>query len=97
MEDQKKKHSHGFTWGMIVGGAVVLMLTTKKGRDILKELAEGGIDGLDEYVDLEKLRVLTSEFDSDEPSVVDDEDIQTPVKSRKRAEKKQKRFFRKTK
>lgn len=102
MDEPKNKHSHGFTWGMIVGGAVVLMLTTKKGREILKELAEGGIDGLEEYVDLEKIKALTSEFTDDDGVVsekksrkVVDEEAPELVETKKVS--KRKRFFRRSK
>lgn len=77
MEDEKQKHSHGFTWGMIVGGAVVLMLTTKRGRQILKEVTDGGIEGLDQYLDIDKIKALTSEFDDE------DEDLETPAERKK--------------
>ncbi|HRN96773.1 MAG TPA: hypothetical protein PLD54_04975 [Candidatus Levybacteria bacterium] len=97
MDEPKKKNSHGFTWGMIVGGAVVLMLTTKKGREILKELTEGGIDGLEEYIDVEKIKALTSEF-TDEDSIEESgEASKTPVSAEKKVSKKRKRFFRKSK
>ena len=97
MDEPKKKNSHGFTWGMIVGGAVVLMLTTKKGREILKELTEGGIDGLEEYIDVEKIKALTSEF-TDEDSVEESrETSKNPVSTEKKVFKKRKRFFRKSK
>jgi hypothetical protein len=79
MDEQTKKNSHGFTWGMIVGGAVVLMLTTKRGRSILKEISEGGIDGLDQYLDIDKIKALTSEFD-DEDEV--DSEEEAPVKEK---------------
>jgi hypothetical protein len=66
MDEKTKKNSHGFTWGMIVGGAVVLMLTTKRGREILKEVTEGGIDGIDQFIDIDKIKALTSEFDDED-------------------------------
>jgi hypothetical protein len=51
---------------MIVGGAVVLMLTTKRGRQILKEVTDGGIEGIDQYIDIDKIKALTSEFDDED-------------------------------
>lgn len=101
MDEPKIKHSHGFTWGMIVGGALVLMLTTKKGREILKELAEGGIDGLEEYVDLEKIRAITNEFtddDREETAPLEKQATDSaPKTSEKKTAPKRKRFFRKSK
>jgi hypothetical protein len=70
MEERKDRNSHSFTWGMIVGGALVFMLSTKKGREIIKELTEDGIEGIEDFIDIEKIKELTREFD-DEPEVVE--------------------------
>lgn len=91
MDEHKDKKSHGFTWGMIVGGAVVLMLTTKRGREILKELTEGGLEGIEDFIDLDKVKALTSEFDDE------DRTDELPNDEKKKTVKKRKRFFRKAK
>ena len=89
MEQRKDRNSHGFTWGMLVGGAVVLMLTTKKGREILKEISDGGLEGIEEFIDIEKVKELTNEFsdDGDEqedasPSGADQPQAEKPKKRR---------------
>jgi hypothetical protein len=97
MEESTKKNSHGFTWGMIVGGAVVLMLTTKRGRQILKDLTEGGIEGLEDYIDLEKIKALTSEFNDEDESEKESDSGEKKDDTTKKPVKKRKRFFRKTK
>lgn len=62
MDEKRQRDSHSFTWGMLVGGALVLMLATSKGRQILKEITEGGIEGLEDYIDLDKVKEITKEF-----------------------------------
>lgn len=66
MDEKRQRESHSFTWGMLVGGALVLMLATNKGRKLLKEITEGGIEGLEEYIDLDKVREITKEFTDSE-------------------------------
>lgn len=43
---------NGFLLGLVVGGAVIFLLVTKKGRKLLKVLTEEGFDGISQ---LEKL------------------------------------------
>lgn len=48
------RFSDGFLIGLLVGGAAVFLLGTKKGKDILKTLTEQGLEGLGEIAkDLE--------------------------------------------
>jgi len=89
MEERKSRDSHSFTWGMIVGGAVMLMLTTKKGRDILKELAESGYEGIEEFVDLEKVKELAGQFDD-----ADESDSEVEQQPQKEVKPKRRRIFR---
>ncbi len=87
MEEKKHRDSHSFTWGMLVGGALVLMLTTKKGRQILKEISEGGIEGIEEFIDLEKVKELANDFtddENDEKEEIDDEKQPTPKRKKRR-------------
>jgi hypothetical protein len=90
MDEKRHKESHNFTWGMIVGGALVFMLTTKKGRELLKELTDGGIDGIEEFIDLDKVKELTREFHDDEEEDLIDEDEEAVPK----VKKKSRRLFR---
>lgn len=81
MDEKRHKESHNFTWGMIVGGAVVLMLTTKKGRQILKEVSEGGLDSLEDIIDIDRVRELAGEFGVDEED--DQEEVEEAEVERK--------------
>lgn len=47
-------HSGGFLLGVLIGVAVTLMLTTKKGRKILKILTDEGMDKLSHWEDIVK-------------------------------------------
>ena len=42
----QKNHGNGFILGVIVGVILTLLFTTKKGREIVKELTEKGLDKL---------------------------------------------------
>lgn len=93
MEQRKNRESHSFTWGMLVGGALVLMLTSKKGRQVLKEVTDGGIEGLEEFIDIDKVRELTKEFSANDEekdtALHVDQDPQPQVKKPQK-----RRFFR---
>ena len=36
----------GFLWGAIIGGGIVFLLGTKKGKKLLKTISEEGVEGL---------------------------------------------------
>jgi hypothetical protein len=97
MEERKNRNSHGFTWGMIVGGAVVLMLTTKKGREILEELAEGGYEGIEEYIDLEKVKELAGQFGEDDEPDIEEKGYEEKLDDKQTPRKKKPRLFRRRK
>lgn len=68
--NHEKKGGHffnGFFWGAVIGGGFTYLLTTKKGRDFLKELAQDGLDMLDgltmepEMAEEEELTPIVSE------------------------------------
>lgn len=41
----------GFLWGAIIGGGVVFLLGTKKGKKLLKTITEEGLSGIAELED----------------------------------------------
>lgn len=48
MNDKKQgKFLEGFFWGGVLGGGFAYLLSTKKGRDFLKELGQSGLDMLE--------------------------------------------------
>lgn len=57
-----KKGGHffnGFFWGAVIGGGLAYLLSTKKGRDLLKELTQDGIDMLDNATNPEKVEIVS--------------------------------------
>lgn len=58
MEKNDNKFMTGFLWGVIIGGVCVYLLSTKKGKNILKELSDNGFDLL------EQVGEDVNEFDS---------------------------------
>ena len=45
------KFFDGFLWGAIIGGGLVFLLGTKKGKKILKMITEEGVEGLSEILE----------------------------------------------
>lgn len=43
---------NGFLLGVLIGGGVIFLLGTKKGKQILKIIREGGLEGISEIGDL---------------------------------------------
>ena len=53
MDHHNNNHNtgNGFLLGLMLGGVVTLLFTTKKGREILKELTDKGLDKFSELQD----------------------------------------------
>ncbi len=68
MEEKNNNHSgggNGFLAGLIIGGVVTLLFTTKRGREIVKELTEKGLDKFTELEDSLKEKKLEDSGESD--------------------------------
>lgn len=80
MED-RHNHNHppsnGFLMGVIVGGIATLLFTTKKGREIVKDLAD---KGLEKYSDLQKTVEKTKQ---EYEEVIEGDDYLEPVEVEK--------------
>ncbi len=50
MGSNNGRYFDGFLMGLLIGGAAVFLLGTKRGNKILKVLTEEGLDGLGEIV-----------------------------------------------
>lgn len=44
------KFLNGFIWGAIIGGGLVFLLNTKKGKRLLKLISEEGLDGISNLI-----------------------------------------------
>ena len=45
------RFSDGFLLGLIIGGGIALLFTTKKGNKILKVVSEEGFEGLSKFIE----------------------------------------------
>ncbi|KKR76684.1 MAG: hypothetical protein UU21_C0005G0010 [Candidatus Levybacteria bacterium GW2011_GWA2_40_8] len=45
------RFSDGFLLGLIIGGGLTLLFTTKKGNKILKVVSEEGLEGLNKFIE----------------------------------------------
>ncbi len=58
----------GFLWGAIIGGGLVFLLGTKKGKKLLKTISEEGVEGLSEL--LEEQIDKEEDFENEVPEQV---------------------------
>ena len=99
-KDHKHHHGHsggfsnGFLLGAIVGGGLVFLLGTKKGKQVLKTLTENGFEGVSELRDLlqDEDDVIADEYMQDAEAADADSKSQSPKPS-----KSIKRFFKRGK
>jgi len=79
MEQQQPKqhsgHGNGFLFGVIVGVVITLLFSTKKGREILRDVSEKGIEKLS---DLEKLTKEYEGKDFLEDELLEEDDYVKP-------------------
>jgi hypothetical protein len=61
-----EKHGpNGFMLGLIIGGAVGALVSTQKGRKILKDLADYGLDYVGKTVSMEDIETILNESEED--------------------------------
>lgn len=57
-----EKHGpNGFVLGLIIGGAIGAFVSTKKGRQILKDIAEYGLDYVGNSISMEDIETILNE------------------------------------
>ena len=74
----EKKHSgSAFLWGFILGAIFATLLTTKKGRAILRELVNTGMEMIEDFVEEKKTKAYEKKLDEKEKIIIqeDEEDI----------------------
>lgn len=59
---QEKHNSNGFMFGLMIGAAVGALVSTKKGREILKNVADYGLEYVGNIINLDDLE---SAFEDD--------------------------------
>lgn len=50
------KNNSGFVWGLLIGAAIGSLISTEKGRRIIKELSEHGLDSIENLMDIDEIR-----------------------------------------
>ncbi len=50
------KNNSGFVWGLLIGAAIGSLLSTEKGRRIIKELSEHGIESIENLMDIDEIK-----------------------------------------
>lgn len=98
MEKNKHEKSHGgnhFLFGLILGGVLATLLTTKKGRQILREVTDLGLSLLEDFIE-EKTKPKKEEKIEEEllaeddlsSNITEDEEVSPPVETQSVADKK---------
>jgi len=87
-----EKHGpNGLLLGLLVGGAVGALVSSKKGRQILKDLAEYGLEYVGKTIDMEDIKGI---LNNDEEEVMAGE-METAKMNEEAAEpSRRKRLFR---
>jgi uncharacterized protein YcfJ len=57
----EKKGPNGFLLGIIIGGAVGALISTKKGRKILKDIADYGLDYVGNSINLDDIETILND------------------------------------
>lgn len=82
----QEKHNNGFLLGLLIGGAVGALVSTKRGRQILKDIVEYGFDYVGKTIDMDDIEdILNGEG---EEEFFDDELDMTKTKATVEKEKK---------
>ncbi len=50
------KNNSGFVWGLLIGAAIGSLVSTEKGRRIIKELSEHGLDSIENLMDIDEIK-----------------------------------------
>lgn len=65
--NEHKPGNNAFMWGLIIGGLLVYLFTTKRGKKILKQLSEVGLEALDNISNVEETDEYVDEDIEDVP------------------------------
>lgn len=78
MNNHNGNSSNGFVLGLLIGGAIVFLVGTDKGRKILKAITEEGFSELSEIIERAEEKI-EEEMEEEEAS---------PIKEKERVEEK---------
>ncbi len=89
------KFFSGFLWGAIIGGGLVFLLSTKKGKKLLQLISDKGLEGLSGLISDNE--IMDDEYDEDEEleesASLSRAPVDKPADKGTNGETKIKRFF----
>ena len=91
------KFFDGFLWGAIIGGGIVFLLGTKKGKKLLKTISEEGVEGLSSLLEEQadqKEDYEEEEEESPSENGVSNDAVSENIEEQKEPQAIRKRFFR---
>lgn len=56
MENKEHGSGGGFVWGLLIGAAVGSLVSTQKGRQILKDLMDHGLESLENVINIDEVK-----------------------------------------
>lgn len=74
-----RNSSLGFMWGLIIGAALGSLLSTKKGRKIIKEISEHGLESLENIMNIDEIKEVMDEGVAKGKEIFGDEEDTKPV------------------
>ncbi|MDO8269329.1 MAG: YtxH domain-containing protein [Candidatus Levybacteria bacterium] len=92
---QEKKGPSGLLVGLIIGGAIGALLSTKKGRKILKDIADYGLEYVGNTINMDDIETILNDDEEEMMSgEVDVEKAQSQKTESPKPEPVRRRLFR---
>lgn len=89
----KENKGGGFLAGLVIGAAVGALVSTKRGRQILKDLSEYGLDYVGRAINLEDIDTILNEEEEEmmdgEVEEIEEEKEEKEEKAEKKEEKEE--------
>lgn len=90
----EKKNSSHFLLGLVVGGALVYLLSQEKGRKILKQVSEEGFSALEQYLQEEVIEKAEAPHNVQNEVPVEEGVVEEPQPQPQHHSRSRRRFFR---
>lgn len=89
--DEKKPQGNGFLMGLIIGGAIGALVSTKKGRHLIKGVSEHGLDYLDQAIEKTDIGSILNQVQEEE--IMMESEMQDEIIEEKPTVSRRKRLF----
>lgn len=96
-DHHNSRFSEGFMLGLALGAALVFLLGTKAGKNLVKILSEQGLDGISDLLQEYDLGKIEEDDLVDEEEDIQNSDVQNAEAESSQPEKPRKRFFKRFK